>query len=435
MRIVGTAHDARSGFRGPRHVRRRYPWHFHVHERLLWVLSLCVALIMRRAAARVATFSARVASVEQFVTAPVVEIAFPPHDHVHSANDILIEIALRRELLRQPRHRQHHVCVGMETLAVPEDVPFDDASGRPTEHCYLANEEPTSAYTITGLLPGARYSVSVALVHGGDQVVGLSMRSFQVASITRVTDTNEVVRMSIADSLRMARDLHLDDDRTGAVAIYREVLKMFPRHAEALHRLGQAQYQDGQALRAVELIRQAIDIDASDAAMYVSLALCLKALGRTDDAVAAFRTALVLRPSYAYAAMGLGSMLRAMDKWDEALHEFRKVVSTWKDPSPVDRQILEPPHDRMVVEALAWVCEILRLTDGLYEAERCLSHATKGFPDEVRFHIDRGHLLLYGGQFESAQREYEAASRLGSVHAMVRFASIYFHLIFLRSYD
>jgi hypothetical protein len=140
---------------------------------------------MRRAAARVATFSARVSSVEQFVTAPVVEIVFPPHDHVHAANDISIEIPLRK-----PRHRHHHVCVGMGTLAVPEDVPFDDASGRPTEHCYLANEEPTSTYTITGLLPGARYSVSVALVHGGDQVVRLSMRSFQVASIARVTDTN-----------------------------------------------------------------------------------------------------------------------------------------------------------------------------------------------------------------------------------------------------
>jgi hypothetical protein len=47
--------------------------------------------------------------------------------------------------------------------------------------------------------------------------------------------------MSIADALRMARDLHLNDDRTGTVVIYREVLKMFPRHAEAFHRLGQAQ--------------------------------------------------------------------------------------------------------------------------------------------------------------------------------------------------
>ena len=71
-----------------------------------------------------------------------------------------------------------------------------------------------------------------------------------------------------------------------AEALYREVLRSEPRHADSLHLLGVIAHQVGRNDLAVEMIGKAIKINGKVAAYHSNLGIALKDLGRLDDAEA-----------------------------------------------------------------------------------------------------------------------------------------------------
>src|SRR5262245_55562419 len=94
----------------------------------------------------------------------------------------------------------------------------------------------------------------------------------------------------------------LDDAEAG----YRAVLHAEPRHVDALHFLGYAALQRGDASRAADLIGRSLAINPSNARAQLNLGLARHALGQRAEAAACLREAIRQQPALAHAHYCLG---------------------------------------------------------------------------------------------------------------------------------
>ena len=126
-------------------------------------------------------------------------------------------------------------------------------------------------------------------------------------------------------------DEALEHHRAGrldeAEAIYRALLETEPRHADALHLLGVVAAQRSRYEEAVALIEQAIRLDEAAPAYHGNLGEALRALGRYDEAIEAFRAALAIRfdndilDSLARTLLAHGPVEQAIEFYLRALRE------------------------------------------------------------------------------------------------------------------
>jgi len=118
----------------------------------------------------------------------------------------------------------------------------------------------------------------------------------------------------------------LADHRAGrldqAEAVYRSVLAADPGQSDALHLLGLARLQRGNASEAAELIQRAVAAAPNRSAPYHDLGEALKAVGDRDGARHAYARAVTLAPNFALAHYSLANLLVDMgDPAAEASYE------------------------------------------------------------------------------------------------------------------
>jgi tetratricopeptide (TPR) repeat protein len=128
------------------------------------------------------------------------------------------------------------------------------------------------------------------------------------------------------DELTTAIHYHQQGRLDQAARIYQSILARQADHADALHLLGVAAFQQGQPERAVELIGRAIAVNPSVAAFHANLAEAYRALGRLDQAVGCCQLALRLQPDYAEAANNLSLALLAQGNVAAAAEQLRTAL-------------------------------------------------------------------------------------------------------------
>src|SRR5438309_877007 len=101
---------------------------------------------------------------------------------------------------------------------------------------------------------------------------------------------------TIPEALALAMRHHQAGNLAQAEQIYRQILQVDPREANALHLLGMLAHQAGQSEAAVDFIRQALTVVPHVAEIHANLALVYLALRRLDEARACYEAALRLRP-------------------------------------------------------------------------------------------------------------------------------------------
>ncbi|POM59540.1 hypothetical protein PHPALM_31709, partial [Phytophthora palmivora] len=349
-----------------------------------------------------------------YYTYPLLEIMHPQNDMMVAATELQVEIQVRGELLTGGLRRSR-VCILMQPAYIPPDVELDDGVGELDESCFDQSLNYTT-FHVAGLVPGLSYSITVGLENDGN-MVALSTRTFSVGSILLPGVDG---RLSVADALEAGAQLHNNRDRVTASRIYRYVLEIFPNHGQAQHLLGLALYQDEELRQALPLLYRAVQSNESEPNYHNSLGICLKALGRVDEAIKHYRRALELNPNQVQASVNLGDAMQSKGKWEEALKEYTKVA---KAPMSLLESQLEPGKaENVAKDATGRMCELIRVTDGWYHADRCLNEALKRWPDEPVFHNDRGNLLSNAGQFETAVDEYQRSSDLGLLAGMLNLA-------------
>jgi Flp pilus assembly protein TadD/SAM-dependent methyltransferase len=135
------------------------------------------------------------------------------------------------------------------------------------------------------------------------------------------------VQQTFADAVRHHQAGRLAE----AEQRYRQVLAVDPRHADSLHLLGVATFQDGRFDLAIDLIGQALAIQPDYPEALCNLGNALTSLSRLDEAAASYRRALDLTPNYLEALVNLGNVLESLGKPDEAIDCYRRTLALRPD--------------------------------------------------------------------------------------------------------
>ncbi len=106
----------------------------------------------------------------------------------------------------------------------------------------------------------------------------------------------------------------------------RRQLKIDPRNAAALHRLGLLAQETGQPEEAVELLLRSLQINGQNVPAIVDLANVLKEMGRLDEAADFYRAALEAAPRDVDLHVKLGKVLGVAGHWDEAVQSLQEAV-------------------------------------------------------------------------------------------------------------
>jgi len=220
----------------------------------------------------------------------------------------------------------------------------------------------------------------------------------------------------IEAALRLHERRRLDE----AEAIYRKLLAHEPQNPHVLHLLGLLALQRDAPDAARELLARGVAIDPASGLRQLHLGNALRALGRSEEAVAAYRRAVELDPHRFDAWLNLGQTCAGSGHGDEAIAAFRRAVAL-------------APADMRASTALA--AALVRGAPGCGEPAAAYAEAVALLETGWSRASDpsRAQLVL-AKALEASGRWTEAAAHLESLLAKHR-SSADLHLRLARSYD
>ncbi len=187
-----------------------------------------------------------------------------------------------------------------------------------------------------------------------------------------------------------------------AYDVYRRVLALSPGQTDALHLLGVVAYQLGQPRQSADLIRMAIARRGDNPDFYVNLGNALQALGDHLGAVNAFgRAAALESPLRAATLFNLGNALGKAGRSRDAIAALRQALVIAPGFAPAHRNL-----------------GLLLQGDGrLAEAEAELQRAVALVPEDPEARYALGLAQKERGQPEAAAASLRAALDLNPTHA------------------
>jgi len=229
-----------------------------------------------------------------------------------------------------------------------------------------------------------------------------------------------------AEALRNHQAGHL----AAAESLYRQILKVDPRHSDSVHLLGVIAHQVGRHNVAVDLITLAIGIDSEVAVYHCNLGSALKDSGRLDDAIAACRAALCIKPDYVEAYSSLGVALTGLRRCDDAVSACRAALRLKPDYALAYYNLGNALKDLgRLDDAVASYNAVLSIKPDLAEAHCNLAIALTGLgrfedaisachaalrvkPDYAKAYANLGNALTDLGRLYDAVAAYRAALRI-----------------------
>jgi len=133
-----------------------------------------------------------------------------------------------------------------------------------------------------------------------------------------------------SNQLQQMMTTAIEYHRTGQLALaeklYRQILQMNPRHAQAWQLLGVLAYQLDQCPQAEQLIQRAIALNNTVPEFYANLGNVFKKQEKLDKAIESYTNALELKPDFIEISNELGNLLRAQNRVEEAIACYRKAI-------------------------------------------------------------------------------------------------------------
>jgi tetratricopeptide (TPR) repeat protein len=126
-------------------------------------------------------------------------------------------------------------------------------------------------------------------------------------------------------SLAAAMGHHRSGRLEEAEALYLALLRQQPRNSDAQNLLGLTRFQRQDYPGAIAAIRRAVSL-RPEAEYYRNLGMALRAAGRLEQALAAYRQAAVLRPGAPETQFNMGNVLAELDRPAEAAESFRAAL-------------------------------------------------------------------------------------------------------------
>ena len=239
--------------------------------------------------------------------------------------------------------------------------------------------------------------------------------------------------------LNEAVALHQQGRLQEAVTVYSDVLKIQPKHFDAIHLLGVIASEFRNYQLAADLIAQAISINPNNADAYFNRGNALKELNHLDAAVASYEKAIKLKPNYASACNNRGITLHKLNRFDAAVSSYDKAVRI--DPNYAEAYFnrgvalqelnrfdealasynraaaLNPDHAAARYNGGVALHKLKRFDDALASYDRAIALA----PDYAEAYANRGVTLEELKRFDEAVASYDRAIALRPDDAEVHF--------------
>ena len=200
----------------------------------------------------------------------------------------------------------------------------------------------------------------------------------------------------IAHPLQDALALHEQGRIAEAAAVYRQILAQDPCNPDALHALGVAELQIGNAVQSITLIGNAIAINSRVANYHSNLGLALSHCGRFEEALASFDVALAISPGSANTLNHRGNVLRSLGRPEQALAVYARALA------------IEPGHADALNNRGAVLTDLNRTDEALASFGRALGAA----PNHAGALCNRAALRIRMKQFGGALADLDRAKSL-----------------------
>lgn len=192
-----------------------------------------------------------------------------------------------------------------------------------------------------------------------------------------------------------------------AIARLDQAAGLSPDQAAYLSDLGELHRLNGAPAEAVESCRAALKVQSVFPDAHNNLGLALQALGRLEEAEAAFHTAIDQAPQFALAWNNLANLLRERDRTEEAIAAFRQAL------------VVEPDH----VQARLNLGQLLVEQESRHLLAEALEHCRRAVelaPDLAEAHNNLGNVHRSQGHLTEAEACYHRALQLAPVLAMAK---------------
>ncbi len=177
---------------------------------------------------------------------------------------------------------------------------------------------------------------------------------------------------------------------------FREVLKYQPDYVEAHVNLGRVLENTGRFEEALAVYQRAIALRPNIPSAHFRRGMALQALGRPAEAITSYDRAVALKPDFREAYANRGAALAGLQRYEDALLDHQKALA-------LDSQSAETYHNRG-----AAFLKLHRLDEALADFD----HALALQPNFAAAHNSRGAALTQLGRCNEAIQEHDAALAL-----------------------
>jgi tetratricopeptide (TPR) repeat protein len=241
-----------------------------------------------------------------------------------------------------------------------------------------------------------------------------------------------------SQTLRRALRAHEHGELAKAEQLYTEVLAHHPGSFDALHGLGQINYQRGRLDAALSLIQAALKSDLARADGFASLGLVFHSLAQHERALISYDEGLRIDPGNAallnrrgVALLELGRPQQALESFDRALaadpghcdalgnrgNALLKLNRVADALAAYDRALQRAPDNASLLTNRAVA---LRRLDRPQEAVMSARRALRSRPDFAQARFVEAVARLTLGDFSAGWRGYESRAAVGNVVAKDR---------------
>ncbi|MDN7852700.1 O-linked N-acetylglucosamine transferase family protein [Burkholderia seminalis] len=248
----------------------------------------------------------------------------------------------------------------------------------------------------------------------------------------------------VAERLNAALAHHQAGRLDDARVLYEAIRRDAPDQPDATHFLGLLACQLGQFPAGLALMERAIALRA-DPVYLNNLGNMLRAHGRLDDAIGAYRRAIALAPGYAEAHSNLGNALHEAGDADAAMLSCAQALALRPDFAPAYNNLGNALRDKGEADAAARAYEKALALDPAY-AEACfnlgnvcgaqhrhddaIAHYRRAIALQPGLHAAHhalGMLLLERGELDAAIASLACAAESGDVDRLFGLAAALDH--------
>jgi hypothetical protein len=212
---------------------------------------------------------------------------------------------------------------------------------------------------------------------------------------------------NLSRMLRQAHSAFEEGDAAKTRRLCAGILKSSPDSFDALHLLGQVNFQHGQMVEALRYFSAAAKIAPGSAEAMSNLGQVFHATGRYEEAIASYRRALLIAPGHPDILFNLGNSLRELARHGDALAQFELTLQR------------EPQHLGALVNRGNTLVSLSRPQDAIESYDSALAL----MPGHPQILTNRGHALRRLDRPTEALADFEVALATAPEFAEAHFES------------